>query len=208
MTFPISFAYKVLKFLSLGVSLDPILQNYKTTIAGKGNNSWVFGLAGRVGVALDFGLIRVGGFFRYSLLAPKHQVASRQFSAPAPMQIGTGVSAKVLSFLSIYLDAKGILWKKAGDYKNLYKNQFVLAIGLQGRLSDQFVLRVGYNFSTKPGATKPVIASSQHYISFGVGLVFKEKNKIDWNLFYNLKNEEKTSEDSSFGLGISYARKF
>ena len=150
-----------------------------------------------------------------------------------PQQAVLGVAYDIIpNKLLVEVNEKWINWKDADGYKDFdWKDQYVTAVGIQGRPIDWLALRVGYNYGKSPvtehngwnpaglsavqGTPVPTAqleafrvigfpAIVEHHVTAGVGVNLSKKVSV--NLGYMHAFENTIKETSAFNA-ITYESK-
>lgn len=209
--FSVGTSYRPIDILSFGLAFEFMIQKSERATADSDN---AMGMSTRLGFALDFSFLNFGAFFRKTLIIPSHAFDSASQDIESPMQAGAGVTLFFLDKkLFFSADAKGIFWSLAKTYREVYKNQWVLGLGIQyGR---KIVGRIGYNYSSDPdkyrtvaSVREPLDVSTPHYFSVGMGISISDKWSMDLNVGMNLNERDLSGfEKQFFEIGAGARRK-
>jgi len=150
-----SVAYKVSEMISIGAGLQGAIGMLDM---GQGNSqSLGFGI--NVGASLNFGDFIYAGL---SYQSPISMTYRRVFDSDGngvaenmkltqPQEIALGVGAKPLNPLTLGLDLRWVNWASAQGYKDFkWRDQFVIALGIEYLVTKSIALRLGYNYGQSP----------------------------------------------------------
>ncbi|MGC2423385.1 MAG: outer membrane protein transport protein [Nitrospirota bacterium] len=243
MKFSPNLAYKVLPNLSVGAALQV---NWAQLDLGEGS-AHTFSFGTQVGVIYKpIDPLSLGVTYQTAQLNRFRRVYNFDAGLPSdtngnfdnlkleqPQQVVLGVAYDVIpNKLLLEVNEKWINWSGADGYKDFdWRDQYVTAVGIQGRPLDWLALRAGYNYGKNPvkvhndfnpggltsiqGTNTPTAqyeafriigfpAIVEHHLTAGVGVNLTKKVSVNLGYMHAFENSIK---ESSLGNAITYESK-
>lgn len=230
MKFSPNVAYLINDNLSVGVGIHI---DYSSLDLGSGT-SFGYGLGAQVGLIYKVtDHVSIGATYRTPQSVDHDNVSDfdgdgtfDDLELASPQEFGIGVAVEpMLGKLLIEVDGKWVNWKDADGYEDFdWDDQYVIAVGVQYKPTEQLALRVGYNYGENPvnehnnfnpaGTTKvqgkvvpnpnyeflrivgfPAIV--EQHLTFGVG--YEVSDSLAFNVGYMHAFEETITETSQGG---------
>ncbi|MHB8173296.1 MAG: OmpP1/FadL family transporter [Nitrospirota bacterium] len=240
MKFSPNLAYRVLPNLSVGAALQV---NWAQLDLGEGSaHTFSFGTQlGAIYKPIDPLSIGVtwqspqSNKFRrvYNFDAAYGSTTFDTLKLEQPQQVVLGVGYQIIpNKLLFEVDEKWINWGNADGYKDFdWRDQYVTAVGIQGKPLDWLALRVGYNYGRNPvktsngwnpagtsyiqGTAVPTAqlegfkvvgfpAIIEHHLTAGIGVNLSKKVSVNLGYMHGFQNSIK---ETSAGGAITYESK-
>lgn len=216
--FSIEFMKKKLKFgISFPITMQILNMGSATTTNASVDHA--YGLSVKIGAAYDFTKVLLGAYVKIPLITPRHDIGQANSNQPGttssilrvepPMEIGLGTSFLFVKNLTINLDGKYIMWSKAKGYGDSsldsqfgfdWKDQFVIAFGLQYQILKRLSGRLGYNYGSGVIKTDKSTASdtqgifnlrapalAKHHFTVGLGVGLTKALCLNLGFVYSPK---------------------
>ncbi|MDA8240375.1 MAG: outer membrane protein transport protein [Nitrospiraceae bacterium] len=154
MKFSPSIAYQVNNNLSLGLGVHIDYANLDL----RNGSSFNYGIGAQLGAIYKASDMLTLGATYITPQEVDHQNVvgtpggSRDLKLESPQQIGVGISVEpIRNALLVEVDGRWINWSSATGYDDFdWKDQWVLALGVQYKPTKQLALRAGYNYANNP----------------------------------------------------------
>ena len=154
MKFSPSIAYQVNNNLSLGLGVHIDYANLDL----RNGSSFNYGIGAQLGALYKASDMLTLGATYITPQEVDHQnvvgtpAGSRDLKLESPQQVGVGISVEpIRNALLVEVDGRWINWSSATGYDDFdWKDQWVLAVGVQYKPTKQLALRVGYNYANNP----------------------------------------------------------
>ncbi len=223
--------------LAFGISVPVTWQVLDMNVGTRTGSSSALGISTKIGALLSLKAIKIGAYGKINLLKPNHSNAingntgsgPQAIKIQPPNELGIGFSFVGVEKLVINLDAKYIMWSSAEGYGSSgtainffpsdvafnWKDQIVIAFGLQYRLHKMFVARLGYNFGSDAlrgfdgnnafdgGNLVAAPAIAKHHITGGFGIDVDKNIQFNVGVVYAPKVTKTVNMAAAFG-GTSY----
>lgn len=153
--------YQVTDNLALGASLTVGIGSLQAGTQPSTASSNNFGISGRFGFTYDLGPVALGGFYRtemrvnYSRVTLTDPNTFSDFTLTQPRELKGGI-ATTDAFSESTMVGIDFGWKnysKAAGYRDFWRNQWKVAIGIEQDITDKFTIRGGW--STNRAISKP-----------------------------------------------------
>ena len=228
MKFAPNLAYLITNDFSVGASVSVSYQNLD--LGSGGAHGYAYGV--QLGALYSFNMFNFGVSYTSAQKVTHENVFDfdgdgnfDDLDLEAPQTMAFGVSMEPSDLLLVEFDTKWINWSDADGYEDFdWDDQWVFAAGAQYKVTQDFSLRIGYNYSKNPvnehngfnpgGSTNvqgtevnnvnyetfriigfPAII--EHHLTLGAGYKFTDKMSVNISYMHGF---EETIKEESRGL--------